>query len=331
MMFNLLTLKATNRPSLNWWSLPSLLLGYFLPSLAMANPGETINKALEVKSNTRVYIDVPRGDVKINGWRDQKVNVKGFVDEKAEFFIFEKNNEELFIKVKLPRKYHRDHDDEASNLEIQVPVTSQVTFKGVTTDLIASELENGLDAGTFSGDIRLKEISSRIAVETVSGDLEARDLSGKIKIRSISGDIIESGSTGVMNVQLVSGDLRSESNVSHLNVNSVSGDSRVKLQNVEDIQIKSVSGDINAELDLSDKGQIVGSTVSGDFYLKFKSMPDANFTLDTSAGGDITNRLTDDQPSSKLFVPREHLEFQTGEGKGEVDLSTVSGELIITK
>lgn len=331
MMLNLMTLKSATYPNVNWLFIPSLLIGYLLPSMAIANPGENIDKALEVNSNTRVYIDVPRGDVKINGWRNQKVNVKGFVDEKAEFFVFEQNKEELFIKVKLPRKYHRDHDDEASNLEIHVPVTSQVTFKGVTTDLIASELENGLDAGTFSGDIRIKEVSSRIAVETVSGDLEARDLSGKIKIRSISGDIIESGSTGVMNVQLVSGDLKSESNVSHLNVNSVSGDTRVKLQSVEELQIKSVSGDINAQLDLSSKGQIVGSTVSGDFYLKFHSMPDANFTLDTSAGGDITNRLTDDQPSSKLFIPREHLEFKTGEGKGEVDLSTVSGELIITK
>jgi hypothetical protein len=51
--------------------------------------------------------------------------------------------------------------------------------------------------------------------------------------------------------------------------------------------------------------------------------------LDATAGGGIKNALTSDVPMKEGDGPGRQLQFTLGEGRGAIDLTTVSGTLAL--
>lgn len=292
-----------------------------------SNASEVVDKSLPVDGATNVSIENLRGEVSIIGWDKDSVHVKGKVDDKAEEFIFEKKGAYIVVKVAMPRNLKSGWNDSGSDLVINVPKSMRVDFTGVSTDVKISNIDKSSEVKTVSGDIEAKNLSNHVTLTAVSGDIMSKNLSGKIEITAVSGNIFDKSSAGTLEMKAVSGDLRVKSAASEVSLNTVSGEMDFTLADVEELFINTVSGNVNGTLALIDNGMIKMSSVSGDLVLGFTNDIQASFRMKSNAGGDLVNKLTDDEAKHAKYGPSSKLYFETGNASSSVKASTVSGKV----
>ena len=108
----------------------------------------------------------------------------------------------------------------------------------------------------------------------------------------------------------------------------MSGDVEARLGAFDRVSANIVSGDISIEGALKDAGRVNVSSVSGDVSLELASPVNAEVSIETGPGGDITNRLSDDEVQTG-FPSNQSLHAKLGMGAGEIELRTVSGDIEI--
>ena len=277
---------------------------------APAYAGKKIDKTLEVDPTGKVEISVVRTDIDVEVWDKSEVRVTGELDDATEKFIFETSGSKTIIKIELDDGlFHGNWHSSNGELSIFVPKGSTVESGGVSGDLNVTGVLGGVSLHTVSGDIDLKDVADFIEVETVSGDVEVQDCTGKMKLASVSGDITANG------------------NASHFDANTVSGDVNAEIGLSERVDLSTVSGDVEIEFELATDGRVDAETVSGDVALHFDNdVVNARFDIDTGPGGDIENSITDDRSDSS-FIGAEKIKFRSGDGKGTVEINTMSGSI----
>ena len=313
--------------------------------------GERVDQSLSADGVNRITIDNPRGKVKIVGWDNPTVTVTGELDDKAKKFVFEQKGSRIKIKVVVPNQYQRGHNNnrDGSELIIKIPQDIRMEFESVSADVSVSEINAGSEVETVSGDIIGKNLREYIDFESVSGDITVSSSTGKVKLSSvsgnidsdklsgdlslstISGNIDDKESQGQMKLKMVSGNIKSHSKATELSVKNVSGNTRLKLDQIDELSASVVSGDLTASLHLNDDGYVKASGVSGDINLNFQRDIQARFKLSATAGGDIDNDISSDKPIKAKYGPNRKLQFETGNASGSVKVSTVSGEINLTK
>jgi len=305
-----------------------------LSSAAVAQ--EQVDETLTVSAGARVSIDNMRGKIELIVNDKEEIRVVGKLDEKAEDFIFERRGNVVHINVKTPeqRGFSFSSDDsEGSDLKIYLPASMDINVNGVSMDVKAKEFNGGLEIRLVSGDIEVKSIKNGVLLKTVSGDIDAEGLSGSVRFETVSGDIMDvNNSSESATYQSVSGDITSQSDsITELTVQSVSGDIDVKAGVLQKAKMTTVSGDAILTSGLHSSARLEASSVSGDLTFKWLGNINANFNINSNAGGEITNRLTDDKASEAEWGPSSELEFSVGEGSADVSVTTVSGEITLDK
>ena len=285
-----------------------------------------LSKAADGQS--RISIENLRGKVAITGWDQDQVKISGELDDEAERLIFEKDGDEITIKVVMPRNL-RSHHGDGSDLEIRVPRRSELQFAGVSTDVTLQSLERGTEVETVSGRIKARELDKYISLHSVSGNIDSTALEGKIHLSTVSGSIRDRDSSGRIRYRSVSGDIEAWSTPAEVSASVVSGDMALQLGEVEEGEFKSVNGDLEVKLSLAAQARIKATTVNGGARLELPDNTDARFKLSTSAGGRIVNGLTDDKPVKAKYGPSSKLSFETGAGKASVKVTTVNGRVEI--
>ncbi len=268
--------------------------------------GQKVDKSLDVDDDGVVQIENVRGIVRIEGWSNDQVTVKGELDDMAESLVFETNGKVTTIAVKMPRG--RVNRGQGSNLIIQVPFDSQVEFEGVSSDIVAEKIRGGIDLVTVSGDIDVNEIEEKVYVKTVSGDLTIKDSKGKSKMATVSGDIVADIDSADVEATVVSGDVT------------------LRLESYKQLSASTVNGDVYISGTQQDDGSTSISSVNGDITLKFNDYLNARVNVSTGPGGDITNDLTSD-PVKDIFPNQQQLICTVGNGDGKVVISTVNGSI----
>lgn len=272
--------------------------------------GEKIDKTLKVSSDGVVKINVISGDIKVETWKKSEIRVVGELDDDLEKFVFEVNDNETIIQVKLEEK-HFNRNHQGSILNIFVPIKSTIRADGVATDYKVTGVQGGVIIESVSGKVSLKEITNEIEIESVSGDVNVSDSQAEIEIETVSGSIIV--------------DLKA----SVVDLSSVSGDVTASIDKTSEVEISAVSGDIDLSMELLKGGEIEIETVSGDVSAKLKGKINARFYLTTGGGGEIQNSLSKDKPVSS-FAGTENLKMKIGDGSGDVEISTISGKISIS-
>lgn len=310
------------------WSILSMTL----LSAGVALAGEKIDQALETAVDGRVSIDVMSGEVQIKSWDKNEVKVVGELDDDAEGYQFEQNNNRVVFKVHMPRqRWGSWKDSGGSELTFWVPKGSELRFEGVNTDIKVDGITGSSRINTVNGDIEAYQLTSRVSLETVNGRVEAEKLEGKIKLMTVNGEIDDRDSAGELEIEAVNGDIRTNSQAEEVAVNNVNGDMNLTLKNIKELEINTVNGDIGMSLETQKRAKVYISTVGGDAYIKMPSDISANFSIEAHSGGDITNRLTSDRSTKERYGPGESLRFTTGSDAVEIEIDTVSGDIKLLK
>lgn len=300
---------------------------------AIAYAGELVDEQASTSASPNVEIEHVTGVAIIKGWNKDQVKVTGELGKLSEKFIFEHDDNNVLIKVETKR-YKQDWRSgdvsKGDKLTIFVPEGSKVDYTGVIADVEASALTSDGKFELVNGEINLSDLSGRIKVESVNADVTMQNLTGVLSVETVNGDISGShNGSDDLRIMTVNGDIEFTTKSPTVAVESVNGDATISLGDIRALSLTTVNGDMTASMKLLDDGDIDASSVGGSLTLNFQQQVSARFALQAHAGGDITNRLSDDKPSSAKYGPSKWLNFNVNGGKGRVDMSTVHGELRI--
>ena len=284
--------------------LSAIVLGLLLVSNAAA---EEIEKTLDAAPDGHVDVSNIAGSVTVQGWRRNQVEVTGTLGKNVEELIFERDDDTITIKVKVPKESGRGIE---SDLYISVPQN------------------NSIDVGAVSADIDVSDVKGEQRLHTVSGDVTTEAAGGDVLTESVSGDVEVSGETeeGETNASTVSGDVTLFRVAGTVSAESVSGDVIVDEGSFDRVDLSTVNGELIFQSALQSDGKLSAETVNGDVDIEFTD--DVSAKIDVSTfNGRIRNCFGPEAERTSKYTPGWGLTFTEGDGDGRVDISTMNGDV----
>jgi DUF4097 and DUF4098 domain-containing protein YvlB len=292
--------------------------------------GEQVDKTLDANKNSYIRIEHINGQAKINSWDKAGVKVTGTLGDRTDKFIFERDGNDIVIKVKVKKHsgWGNWGSDDGDDLAIFVPASSKINYSAVNADVEVNGVRGGADIETVNGTQDVKKLAGRIRLESVNGDINATELEGDVKIETVNGDIHSSSSQGRDDrYSSVNGDIAVKSQSEQLQAETVNGDIKLSLDSVRQLNLETVNGAIEAKMNLQKNGEVTASSVGGSVELYFQDEVSARFDIQAHAGGDIINKLSEHKVQKDKYGPSRWLEFSLNGGNGKVNVSTVSGRV----
>jgi len=268
-----------------------------------------VNRTLDAAADGSVEVSNVAGLIEVRGWSENRVEVKGTLGDDVDELIFERDGDEILIKVKVPRNHGRDIDSE---LFIKVPQASSIEISGVSADI---------DIDGVFGDQ---------ALQTVSGDVESRSVSADIEAASVSGDvvIVGNGKESDTEAATVSGDVDLTDLSGSVEAASVSGDVVVKGGSFDTAELETVNGDLQFLAELRPGGELAMESVNGTIEAEFAGDVSARFDIETF-NGSIKNCFGPKPERTSKYSPGLELSFEQGDGDGYVSIETLNGTVRI--
>ena len=289
--------------------------------LAVAGPAHAetdIDEETVMDPSGRVSIENVQGSVNVRGWSQSQLKLTGTLADNVERLEFEEKDGDVRIKVVLKKKSRDrswgwgDREDD-TRLEVMVPSQARLIVSGVSADINVADFEGSQRLNTVSGDIESVMGRDNADLQSVSGDVELRGTGDRypaeVVVESVSGDV---------EVYDVAGELIGE---------TVSGDLEMRSVAMSRGRMESVSGDIDLQGTLLDDGRLRMASVSGSIRIDLGDNVDARFDLETFSG-DIDDFYGYEYERKSKYAPGKELRFEVGGGRGEVSISTMSGDII---
>lgn len=276
-----------------------------LPAFADTN----VDKTIDASADGEVDVSNVAGSIEIIGWSRSAVRVQGTLGDDVDELIFERDGDEVVIKVKVPRNHGRHiHSD----LVISIPEDSSIDVAGVSADI---------DVDGVFGEQSLATVSGDVETESVRADVEAASVSGDV---TISGNGTETDTEAAT----VSGDVTLRKLAGSVEAESVSGDVSIFGGSFEGVYLESVNGDLGLKAELQDGGEIGMETINGTIEIIFTNEVSAEFDIETF-NGSIKNCFGPKPERTSRYSPGLELSFTVGNGKGSVDIETLNGSVHI--
>ncbi|MCH7820989.1 MAG: DUF4097 family beta strand repeat protein [Proteobacteria bacterium] len=286
----------------------ALALGGLLSSAVLA---KDVNEIMDAAADGYVDIRNTAGSIKVVGWSRNSVQVTGTLGDDVEELIFERDGDDILIKVKAPSSHGR-HVDISSELLIRLPQDSSIEVSGVSTGIEVDKVRGEQSLSTVSGDVETTAVEADVEAESVSGDI---DISGKGKnseteAATVSGDVTLSGLAGSVEAESVSG-----------NVIVVDG-------SFDRAYLETVNGDLGFESALRSGGKLAMESINGTIDVEFTSKVSARFDIETF-NGSIKVCFGPKPQRTSRYSPGLELSFTEGDGDGRVVIETLNGSVRI--
>ncbi|MDQ7049036.1 MAG: hypothetical protein Q9M92_05635 [Enterobacterales bacterium] len=274
--------------------------------------GEKINKSLALEGESSIKINYQRGNISVIGWDQNKIQIKGELDDKAKHLELKKEGKTIRITITLLEKDSYIASGKSSKLTIRVPKELLVQITAVTGSINISEINGGIVLSLDSGTLVAKKIKKSVNISSVGTNINLIDINATVDIDSVSGKIIVKGQS------------------SKLFVKSVYSNIDIALNLITFCKISNISGNINLRGPLANNGEISISNSTGDTSYFASDDLNARIWLETGPGGDILNQFTKDKPTSGM-VGDEKLIYSVGNSKGKIHMITQNGKLMVNR
>lgn len=197
---------------------PPVLPKIKLSKIYRNESGKPAEKSIAVDAKVNISLCVSEGKLKINGW--DRNEIRAFISEGSEvgFNVREKNKQNSAVWLMVvgfdPAKSAAANADEClsgDEIELDVPRGATVNIKGqasettidsvgkawienVGGDIFLSNIERGIDATTYEGDVTVEQSSGAMTLSSTTGNIVAFDVNpGEIgdifKARTSSGAV----------------------------------------------------------------------------------------------------------------------------------------------
>ena len=272
-----------------------------------------VNESLDAAAKGHVTIFNLAGSVNVVGWSRKVVEVTGSLGDDVEEFVFDRDGDEIKIKVKVPER-HWGRSDITSELMIHVPQGSSIEIATISADIEVEGVQGEQELQSVSGEIATQSFATEIVAESVSGDIK------------VQGD----GKNTEAELVSVSGDITAENLAGSIVAESVSGDVVIAGGSFDRAQVETVSGEITYKAALRKDGRLHVESINGRVNIDFVGDVSARFEIDTF-NGNIDNCFGPQAKKTSRYAPGLELNFTEGAGEGRVVISTFNGDLTICK
>ncbi len=264
-----------------------------------------VDETLDAAADGHVDVSNISGSVTISGWSRNQVEVTGTLGRNVKELVFERDNDRIKIKVKVPRGSGRGID---SDLRISVPEDSSI------------------DVGAVSADIDVTDVLGEQSLHTVSGNVNTESAGADVVAESVSGDVEVSGNSNdsETDASTVSGDVTLFRVAGEVNAESVTGNVIVDEGSFSRVDIGTVNGKLLFQSELRKDGKFSAETVNGAVDVEFVGDVSAKIDVDT-INGKIRNCFGPEPQRVSKYGPGWELGFIEGSGDGRIDISTVNG------
>ncbi|HZX22058.1 MAG TPA: DUF4097 family beta strand repeat-containing protein [Woeseiaceae bacterium] len=299
-----------NAQTMNAKTLTLLLLAA-LPLAAQAD--RQYERTVAPDGAKEVRISNTAGSIEVAGSDRQDIRITGVLEDDVEEVLIERQGSAVAIEVKVAdglRSWHRA----SAELRIEMPAAMSLSVTGTSADIDTEGVRGEQRLKSVSGDVRTEVWGEPVTAETVSGDVrvEGHGEVSRARLAAVSGDLVAEALAGELEAESVSGDV-------------IVSDSRVSRARFE-----TTSGDVIATVSLERDGSFQAESVSGDVELDIAGEPDAEIDV-TSFSGSIDNCFGPRPERQSRYAPGSELRFTAGEGRGEIRLQTLSGDIGLCK
>ena len=283
------------------------LLGGLVSASALADT--TVNKTIDAADDGTVSISNVAGSIEVVGWSQSAVKVEGTLGDDVEELVFERDGDEVKIKVKVPRNHGRNI---SSDIVVSVPKDSSLEISGVSADIDVEDVLGEQEVATVSGQVMIKGSADDVEAASVSGDVEVRGTGGdtETEAATVSGDVTLTG---------VSGEVEAE---------SVSGDVTVSDGSIDDAYLESVNGNLTFHAELRKDGDLGMESINGTVEVILNGTISAEFDIETF-NGSIKNCFGPKPERTSRYSPGLGLSFTQGDGDASVSIETLNGSVRI--
>lgn len=331
---------------------------FLLPLLAMAETRE-IRAAIE--PNASLVIKNSAGSVSVVGTDAADLTVVAELGPGVERLAFNESASRPVIEVVVPKNARRID----ATLRVSLPRSVALEVRTVSADIGVSGVHGDKILNSVSGRIETVDGKGEIEAETVSGNVLIHGTHDEVQVETTSGSISLAGEAATLEVKSVSGGIESQMNVREMHVNTTSGSVTIpgtvwKLegksvsgrfaigQAAGEVRIETVSGAIgvvgrNLHLmeaeSFSGKLEYSGMTAldvrmnlrtrSGSVRVSLPETLSARLKL-SSLSGNIRCDFPGVQIIRPQFGPGSSVDATIGDGKGSVEVETLSGGIQIS-
>jgi DUF4097 and DUF4098 domain-containing protein YvlB len=270
---------------------------------------EQVNQTMDVSDDVHVEIYNTAGSIDVSGWSRDSIEVTGTLGDSVEELIFEKDGNEVLIRVEVPNRHWGDID---ADLEIRVPMDASLEVSAVSADIDVADVRGEQSLESVSGDIETSGATRDVEAASVSGDVEINgdDAQGDFEAATVSGDVYVSGASGSVEAESVSGD-----------IDIVGG-------SYEEAYFETVNGDLNYNAALENGGDLSAESVNGTVDLEFTNKISARIDIETF-NGSIRNCFGPKPERTSKYSPGLELSFTEGDGDSRIEVETLNGSVNI--
>jgi DUF4097 and DUF4098 domain-containing protein YvlB len=306
---------------------PLLLIGLAVAGptagqLQAATTESNLTKAFAVKPGGRLVMEVDRGSVDIttSDRSDVVVEVNRKVTrlsaaKAAEVFAahevtFDQDGDRVEIHAKFKQAALSWFNRGGRNLQVayrvQAPRRFNLELRTAAGDVVATELEGSVKAGTAGGSLKFSTIKGTFDGDTAAGDIHLERATGRVNVRT-SGGSIELGelgndtsattAAGSITIGTAKAGLTAKTSGGSIEVGQCAGPAELRTA-AGSIQVKSAQTRLEANtsggsIRIDDaRDTVVAHTAAGDIAASFSAQPHDDCRLTTSGGG-IELRLAD--------------------------------------
>jgi hypothetical protein len=259
--------------------------------------GGSADVTVQVKPNGLVDVQQFGGSVRVTTWAQNAIHVKGSFSPDCRVDLTPSGDRET-IRLAC------HHGPGVGDLEIQIPQTSALDVRGMSTD------------------VATRDVGGAVRVQTVSGDIEVRGgAPSEIDVRSTSGSVTIAATSSSTRAQSISGDVEISGVRGRATLRTVSGTCKLTGGDFTAVEAESVSGDISFRGALSGQGKFEMNSHSGDITLHLPRTTGADVEMRTTSGD-----LVIDMGSGRKTAERE-LDARIGPGGAKLRLRSFSGDV----
>jgi DUF4097 and DUF4098 domain-containing protein YvlB len=263
--------------------------------------GGAIDVTVTVKPAGTIDVHQFGGSVRVTGWAQSTVHVKGDFGPDCHVDMTPSGDRE---EIRLSCS----HGPGSGDLEIQMPQTSALVVRAMSADL------------------SVHDVSGAVRLETVAGDIEVKGgAPNEIDVRSTSGTVKIDSSSPSTRAHSVSGDVRIRGVRGRATVRTVSGECTLSGGEFNSVEIESVSGDVTFTGGVAGQGTFEMQSHSGDINLHLPPTTGADVEMRSTSGD-----LVIDMGSGRKTGERE-LDARIGPGGARLRLRSFSGDIKVTQ
>ncbi len=272
-----------------------------------ARAQERLDRGLAIAPDAYVRVMAMAGDVRIVGWEEDSLSVRGTVDAGGEFYM---GGAGRSAKLGVSPARTASASPPRSTLRVRVPRGATVWVKTESADVTVEGLSGGLDA------------------LSVTGRIEVRGELRQVYAESMGGDVVIEASAPTVRAKTAGGSVRFRGEAEDITATTVAGDVTVEAPPVERGRFESVTGDVRFRGSVRRGGSLSFHTHSGRVELAVPAGLDADFSV-TTIEGEVLNDLGGaDAGESTPGAPRE-VSFLRGGGGASVTVQTYSGAVVL--